>query len=109
MIQLKSYRTGIMQLCNMNKVVKKLYFFGSVLTPRFDAMSSDIDVLIETEDMIPEEKGENLIAIWEGLEKLFNRKVDLLTENSLRNPFLKKEIERTRKLIYDGQSKQVFI
>jgi hypothetical protein len=33
------------------------------LTLHFDAISSDIDVLIETEDIIPEEKGENRIAI----------------------------------------------
>jgi predicted nucleotidyltransferase len=98
-----------MQLCEKSKVVKKLYFFGSALTPRFDAASSDIVVLIETEDITPEEKGESLIVLWDDLENLFNRKVDLLTENSLRNPFLKKEIEQTRKLIYDGQSKQIFV
>jgi predicted nucleotidyltransferase len=109
MIQLENYRIGIMQLCEKNKVVKKLYFFGSALTSRFDSASSDIDVLIETEDIMPDEKGENLIALWDDLETLFNRKVDLLTENSLRNPFLKKEIEQTRKLIYDGQSRQIFI
>ncbi|GHT41593.1 hypothetical protein AGMMS49965_11630 [Bacteroidia bacterium] len=109
MIKLEKYRTGITQLCDKYKVVKKLYFFGSVLTPRFDTKSSDIDVLIETEDIFPEEKGENLIGLWDGLEKLFNRKVDLLTVDSLRNPFLKKEIEQTKKLIYDGQSKQIFI
>jgi hypothetical protein len=32
-----------------------------------------------------------------------------LTENSLKNPFLRKEIEQTRKLIYDGQSREVFV
>jgi predicted nucleotidyltransferase len=99
MIRLESYRTGIIQLCDKNKVVKKLYLFGSVLTPRFDTSLSDIDVLIETEYIIHEEKGENLIAIWDGLEKLFNRKVDLWTENSLRNPSLKKR-NRTNKKTY---------
>jgi predicted nucleotidyltransferase len=43
----------------------------------------------------------------ESRKELFNRKVDLLTENSLRNPYLIREIEQTRKLIYDGQSKQI--
>jgi predicted nucleotidyltransferase len=110
MIQLEKYKIGLISLCEENKVIKKLYFFGSVLTPKFDEISSDIDVLVESEDLlIPEEKGEKLITLWNGLETLFNRKVDLLTENSLRNPFLKKEIEQTRKLIYDGQSKQIFI
>jgi predicted nucleotidyltransferase len=109
MIAIEEYRTGIVRLCEKCKVVGKLYFFGSALTPHFDALASDIDVLVETENLLPEEKGEQLIALWDGLETLFNRKVDLLTENSLRNPFLKKEIEQTKKLIYDGQSKQVFI
>ncbi|MDR0864824.1 MAG: nucleotidyltransferase domain-containing protein [Candidatus Symbiothrix sp.] len=109
MIQLDKYKIGLTNLCEENKVVKKLYFFGSALTPRFNETSSDIDVLIETEDLAPEEKGEYLIILWDDLEKLFNRKIDLLTENSLQNPFLKKEIEQTRKLIYDGQSKQIFV
>jgi predicted nucleotidyltransferase len=110
MIELEKYKKGLVNLCETNKAVKKLYFFGSALTHRFNEVSSDIDILVETEDKLsPEEKGENLIMLWNDLELLFDRKIDLLTENSLRNPFLKKEIEQTRKLIYDGQSKQIFI
>jgi predicted nucleotidyltransferase len=90
-------------------VVGKLYFFGSALTSRFNE-SSDIDVLVEIKSSLsPEDRGERLLYLWDGLEALFNRKIDLLTENSLRNPYLKKEIEQNKKLIYDGQSKQVFV
>jgi predicted nucleotidyltransferase len=89
--------------------VEKFYLFGSALTSRFNEKNSDIDVLIETADLLPEEKGELLLILWEDLEKLFNRKVDLLTENSLRNPYLTREIKQPRKRIYDGQSKQIFI
>lgn len=100
----------ILQLCEKSKVVAKLYFFGSVLTPRFNELTSDIDVFVEIENTLsPEDRGEQLLILWDGLEALFNRKVDLLTENSLRNPYLKSEIEKNKKLIYDGQSKQVFI
>ncbi|GHT43448.1 hypothetical protein FACS189438_0650 [Bacteroidia bacterium] len=109
MIAIEMYRAGIMQLCEKNKAVNKLYFFGSALTSRFNEASSDVDVLVETKDMAPEEKGEQLIAFWDGLEALFDRRVDLLTEDSLHNPFLRKEIDETKKLFYDGQSKQVFI
>jgi predicted nucleotidyltransferase len=109
MIALKQYKKGLQNTLQKNAVVKKFYLFGSALTARFDENSSDIDVLIETADLSPEEKGELLITLWEDLEKLFNRKVDLLTENSLRNPYLTREIEQTRKLIYDGQSRQIFI
>jgi len=109
MITLKQYANGLEATLQNNAAVKRIYLFGSALTARFDENSSDIDVLVETADISPEEKGECLLALWEDLEKLFNRKVDLLTENSLRNPYLAHEIEQTRKLIYDGQSKQIFV
>ncbi len=104
MFQLNKYKKKLADLCNNNLAVNKLYFFGSVLTPTFNEETSDIDVLVEVADLPPEERGENLIALWDNLESLFNRKVDLLTENALRNPFFKREVERTKKLVYDRQS-----
>ena len=109
MLQIKKYRKGLKNLCRDNAAVKKMYFFGSVLSEKFSENTSDIDVLVEVADLPPEERGENLIALWDGLEILFNRKVDLLTEDSLRNPFLKKEVEQTKKLIYDRQNCKIFI
>ena len=106
---LKEYKIGLKNVLQKNSAVKRFYLFGSILTPHFDTTTSDIDVLVETENISPEEKGEQLMILWEDLEKLFARKVDLLTENSLRNPYLAQEIKQTRKLIYDGQSKQIFI
>jgi predicted nucleotidyltransferase len=35
--------------------------------------------------------------------------VDLLTPQSLRNPYLRDEIERTKQLIYDGAREQVLV
>ncbi|MDR2840144.1 MAG: nucleotidyltransferase domain-containing protein [Paludibacter sp.] len=109
MIHLEQYRQKLNAILPKNKVVKKLYLFGSALTPHFNEATSDVDVLVETANLPPEEKGELLISLWEKLENLFGRKVDLLSENTLSNPFLITEINKTRKLIYDGQSKQVFI
>jgi len=106
---LQEYKTDLKNVLQKNSAVKRFYLFGSILTPHFDDTTSDIDVLVETENIPPEEKGEQLMILWEDLEKLFSRKVDLLTENSLRNPYLTQEIKQTRKLIYDGQSKQIFI
>lgn len=103
MLRIKEYENRLTDLCNNNEVVNKLYFFGSALTSRFDPGTSDIDILIETASLSPEERGERLLTLWDNLEMLFNRKVDLLTTDSLRNPFLKKEVEQTKKLIYDRQ------
>ena len=109
MFQIKKYRKGLINLCNSNKAVNRLYFFGSVLSPNFNEDTSDVDVLVEVSDLPPKECGENLITLWDNLEILFNRKVDLLTENSLRNPFFKREVDQTKKLIYDRQNNKVFI
>jgi len=109
MIDISKYKIGLTNICEDNQAIKKLYMFGSALTSRFNEETSDIDVLVETTDIHPEEKGEKLMILWDDLELLFNRKIDLLTENSIRNPILKNEIVQTRKLIYDGQSRQIFI
>jgi predicted nucleotidyltransferase len=109
MMDWDKYKIGLINICGGNQVIKKLYIFGSALTPQFNETASDIDVLVETTDILPEEKGEKLMNLWDDLELLFNRKIDLLTENSIRNPFLRREIEQTRKLVYDGQSRKVFI
>ena len=104
MFQIRKYRKGLVDLCDNNSVVSKLYFFGSALSAGFDEETSDIDVLVEVADLPPEERGERLIALWDNLELLFNRQVDLLTESSLRNPYFRKEVEQTKKMIYDRKS-----
>jgi predicted nucleotidyltransferase len=88
-------------LCKNHKV-KTLYAFGSSTNNNFNPVESDIDLLVEIEDADPIERGEKLMSFWDRLESFFNRKVDLLTESSLRNPFLRKSIDSTKVLIYDG-------
>lgn len=95
-------------LCK-NHNVKTLYAFGSSTTDKFRSDNSDIDFLVELNDQDPIERGEKLISFWDRLEAFFNRKVDLLTEASIRNPFLKKSIESSKVLIYDGSSQKVFV
>jgi len=38
----------------------------------------------------------------EQLENIFNRKIDLITDKSLSNPFFIKSIEKTKQLLYAG-------
>jgi len=87
--------------------VKSLYAFGSSTTNLFDENSSDIDLLIEIDENDPLERGEKLLAIWDKLEKFFHRKVDLLTSSTIKNPILRKNIEATKILIYDGKRQKV--
>lgn len=95
-------------LCKDHKV-KYLYAFGSSVTDKFNPATSDIDLLVEIDTRDPLERGEKLISLWDTFEEFFHRKVDLLTESSIRNPYLKKSIDSTKILIYDGEGSKVFV
>ncbi len=103
----KNY-TEFVDLCRSHKV-DKIYAFGSSITDHFDPDTSDIDVVVKIDIDDPGDRGEALLSLWDKLEILFNRKVDLLTEDSIRNPYLKANINRTKKLIYDGKGEKVFV
>ena len=85
-------------LCRKHKV-KTLYLFGSACTPKFNS-ESDIDFLISFEGVPLLDYADNYFDFQEALEKVFNRKVDLVVEKSIKNPYFKKIVERTRALIY---------
>jgi predicted nucleotidyltransferase len=76
-----------------------MYLFGSACSDRFNS-NSDIDILISFQDISVEKYTDNYFELHNKLEALFNRKVDLLTENSLSNPYLIECIEETKQLLY---------
>ena len=93
------------ELCEQFSV-KRLYAFGSVITNRFDPEQSDLDFIVELERLPPLARGEKLIALWEALENLFARKIDLISKQP-KNPYLKANIDKTKQLIYDRESEKV--
>ncbi len=105
---IKSKTNDFLALCKSHDV-SSLHAFGSSVTENFDDKSSDIDLLIEIDKHDPIERGESLMNIWDQFESFFERKVDLLTNSSIKNPILKKNIDSTKVLIYDGKKQKVFI
>jgi predicted nucleotidyltransferase len=105
---LKENQENFLALCKEHKV-RKMFGFGSAITDHFDPDKSDVDILVELDIEDPLEYGESLLSLWDNLEIYFKRKVDLLTDNSIRNPILRKSIEETKVLIYDGQGEKVFV
>lgn len=97
---IKTHFDELTELCERFRV-DKLFAFGSVVTNRFAPQASDLDLIVELEAMPPVEKGEMLIGLWDALEKLFGLKVDLLTDQPIKNPYLRQEVEKTKRLIYD--------
>jgi hypothetical protein len=105
---IKENHSDFISLCRQHKV-DKIYAFGSSITDHFDPIKSDIDVIVDLNINDPIEYGETLLSLWDNLEVFFNRKVDLLTDDSIKNPYLRKSIEASKKLIYDRQGEKVFV
>ena len=100
MENLSPFLPAIKELCKLNGV-KSLYAFGSVLTDRF-GQESDVDLIVDLYEDDPLEYTEKYFSLKYGLEKILGRSVDLLEERSDLNPVIKKEIERSKTLIYEG-------
>jgi uncharacterized protein len=106
--QISNDRKRFILLCR-NHNVRYLYAFGSSVTGKFDKNASDIDLLVEIDSKDPIDRGEKLLELWDQFEIFFRRKVDLLTESSIHNPFLRKSIDSTKVLIYDGSGEKVLV
>lgn len=91
----------IKKFCKTWKV-KEFSLFGSVLRDDFDPVTSDIDILIE---FFPDAKwGWDIVNMHEELALIFNRKVDVLSKDSVersRNPIRKKAILDSYEVIYE--------
>jgi predicted nucleotidyltransferase len=79
--------------------VKTMYVFGSAGTDKFNE-ESDIDILVSFKELSIEKYTDNYFDLHVDLEKLFDRKIDLVTENSLSNPYFIQSIEETKRLLY---------
>ena len=89
----------VIELLKKHKI-KSAYVFGSVLTRQFNE-ESDVDFLVNLQDGLdPVEAGGHLWDLGYDLEDLLNRKIDILTERSLKNPYFIKEINETKFPIY---------
>ena len=88
----------IVALCRKYKV-NRLFVFGSILTDRFND-DSDIDLLVSFNRAEVSDYFDNYFDFKYSLEELFGRDVDLLEEQAIKNPYLKKNVDATKALIY---------
>ncbi len=81
--------------------VKNAYAFGSVVSDKFNE-TSDVDLLINFIDGLdPLVKGQSIWDLEDELKLLLERNIDLVTENSLKNPYFIKELNETKLRIYE--------
>ncbi|MEI6679288.1 MAG: nucleotidyltransferase domain-containing protein [Mariniphaga sp.] len=102
MDQIDLYRGKLMALCELHKV-QQVYLFGSILSTRFNE-SSDVDVLVQFGQIDLMEYFDNYMDFKEKLEELFQRPVDLVENQAIRNPIFRKVIDREKLLVYERKS-----
>lgn len=96
-------------LCQRFKV-ERLDLFGSAADGHFQPGASDLDFLVSFADREPTgEYADRYLNLAEALEKLFQRPVDLVTEQSVRNPYFRRVVEASRQLIYERQDTQTAV
>ena len=81
--------------------VKSLYLFGSAATEKYNA-KSDIDFLVDyykTEEGLPVVSFDYFDLMF-SLEKITNKKVDLVIAEAIRNKFFKGKVGKEKILLY---------
>ena len=102
MEQIDLYSDKLIALCELHNV-QQFFLFGSILSTRFNE-SSDVDVLVQFGQIDLMEYFDNYMEFKEKLEELFQKPVDLVENQAIRNPIFRKVIDREKLLVYERKS-----
>jgi len=81
--------------------VLKLYLIGSYAKKEQNE-NSDIDFVVYFKNDLPLlDYADIFFDLIKNMEIIYNKKIDLISGKSLKNPFFISEIEKTKVLIYD--------
>ena len=100
-----TYRNELDNICSKLNV-EELYAFGSILTEKFN-VDSDIDFIVSMQAKDPIEYAENYFALKFELERIFQRKIDLLEEKAIRNKTFESIINKQKRLVYARRNQGV--
>lgn len=101
--QIHEQRAALQDLCRRFSV-RRLRLFGSAANGPFDPIHSDLDMVVDFFDQGRPGIADRFLNLAEGLEQMFHRDVDLLTENSIKNPIFRREVDSTGQIIYEAGS-----
>jgi len=94
------HRQDLHNLCRRFNV-KRLDVFGSALSERtFDVQRSDIDFLVEFEQMEAVTHAKAYFGLLQALQDMFCCNIDLIEIKAVRNPYLLDSINKSRSRIY---------
>lgn len=96
---IESKHTQIAELCQKYRVLR-IELFGSATGEDFDPDQSDLDFLVQFQQMPPVEYANSFFGLRAALQSLFNRSIDLVELNTIRNPYFLKSIRDNRVVLY---------
>ena len=95
--EIERHFSAIEALCKKYGVTR-LELFGSATESQFDPEHSDFDLIAA----FAKTSGIEFVRFADELEALLGRHVDVLFNQPIKNPFLRREIEATRTVILDA-------
>ena len=92
-------KQDLARLCEEHRVAR-LDVFGSAVTGEFDPETSDLDFLVTFQEAADEDGFHKRFRLQDALADLFGRKVDVVPERSITNPYFRANVEDTRETVY---------
>jgi predicted nucleotidyltransferase len=102
---LEKNKDKLAEVCRRFRV-RRLEVFGSAARDDFDPAKSDFDFIVSFADKTPGTYADRYLDFAAAIEKLLGRRIDLLTERSIRNPYFQREIQAARQIVYDERSQE---
>ena len=96
---LRNRLDAIAEACERYRVIR-LDAFGSALRDEFRPGRSDVDLLVELDSMEPYARVDAYFGLLEDLRAILGEQVDLVISGAVKNPYIAREIARTKELLY---------
>jgi predicted nucleotidyltransferase len=99
-ILIEENRREFESVCRLHHV-ERIELFGSATGPNFDPDTSDLDFLVTFKKDVPLDKyADAYFGLLRELEDLFERRVDLVVDSAIDNPYFRQAVDSTRTLVY---------
>ena len=92
---------AIAAACRQHQV-RRMHLFGSALRHDFDPSRSDLDLLVEFQPIEPGALVQAYFGLESQLASITGKPVDLVMADAVRNPYVRRDIEASKQLIYEA-------
>ena len=92
---------AIADACRQHQVLR-MHLFGSALRDDFDPTRSDLDLLVEFQPIEPGALVQAYFGLERQLAAITGKPVDLVMADAVRNPYVRRDIEASKQLIYEA-------